>query len=259
MAYEFSGAKYDKASGHQQQWGERLLAELSLDGGEHILDLGCGNGRLSADLAALVPQGRVTAIDTSRGMLEFARENYAAANLSFEAGDIAGINYTESFDLVFSNAALHWVPGHSELLHRVFKALRPGGKVRFNFAASGNCTNFFREVRAVMRFPEFSRYFADFSWPWYMPEVSEYQELLAAGEFKKFKVWGENADHYFSDAAAITGWVEQPSLVPFMGFLPADIKENFRDIVVQRVIEATQQVDGRCFENFRRINMLAEK
>ncbi len=259
MAYEFSGAKYDKASNHQQQWGERLLAELSLNGDEHILDLGCGNGRLSADLAGLVPQGSVTAIDTSQGMLEFARKNYAATNISFELGDIADIDYAESFDLVFSNAALHWVSGHSELLRRVYRALRPGGKARFNFAASGNCANFFREVRVAMNMPEFSEYFADFVWPWFMPEVSEYQELLSQSAFKKFEVWGENADHYFPDAAALAGWVEQPSLVPFMTLLPDDIKEKFRDIVVKMVVGATEQTDGRCFESFRRINLLAEK
>ena len=74
MTYEFDGRKYEKASAHQKEWGERLITELSLQGDEQILDLGCGDGKLTAQLAELVPEGSVLGIDASRGMIEVAQK-----------------------------------------------------------------------------------------------------------------------------------------------------------------------------------------
>ncbi|MHC5061222.1 MAG: class I SAM-dependent methyltransferase [Planctomycetota bacterium] len=55
MTFEFDSEKYKEASGHQKEWGAKLISELSLKGGERILDLGCGDGTLTAELARLVP------------------------------------------------------------------------------------------------------------------------------------------------------------------------------------------------------------
>ena len=63
MAHEFDGKKYEAASAHQKEWGARLIQELSISGTERILDLGCGDGTLTAQLAALTPRGSVVGID----------------------------------------------------------------------------------------------------------------------------------------------------------------------------------------------------
>lgn len=107
--------------------------------------------------------------------------------------------------------------------------------------------------------PRFAPYFQNFAWPWYMPEVGEYEELVNRSPLVNARVWGENADRYFADAAAMTRWIEQPSLVPFLGALPEEVGRAFRDEVVGRMIERTREADGRCFETFRRINMEAGK
>lgn len=70
MPYEFDAERYKQASAHQRSWGERLIAELALKGHEHILDLGCGDGRLTAQLAEQVPQGHVLGIDASQNMID---------------------------------------------------------------------------------------------------------------------------------------------------------------------------------------------
>ena len=70
--FEFDGEKYKKASRHQKEWGNSLIAELSLRGNEAILDLGCGDGGLTEELAQAVPEGNVLGIDASAGMIETA-------------------------------------------------------------------------------------------------------------------------------------------------------------------------------------------
>jgi len=258
VAHEFDGTKYEKASGHQKEWGTRLIAELDLQGTERILDLGCGDGTLSAQIADLVPHGEVVGIDASCGMIEAARPK-ERKNLRFLVMDINELNYAEQFDVVFSNATLHWIKDHQRLLRNSVRALREGGRLRFNFAGEGNCSNFFSVIREAMSAEEFAVHFAGFEWPWYMPSVEEYSALVNASEWDNARVWGENADRFFPDAGEMIRWIDQPSLVPFLAHVPDGTKPRLREYVVKRMIEETQQDDGRCFETFRRINVSAHK
>ena len=72
MPHEFDGKKYEKASAHQKEWGTKLIAELGLQGTERVLDLGCGDGALTAKIAALLPHGEALGIVASRSMIDVA-------------------------------------------------------------------------------------------------------------------------------------------------------------------------------------------
>jgi len=258
MTYEFDGKGYAKASAHQLEWGARLIAELRLQGDERILDLGCGDGALTARIAEFLPRGQIVGIDASRGMIDAARPK-ARANLHYVLIDINDLDFSEEFDIVFSNATLHWLKDHRRLYQRVAKALRADGRIRFNFAGDGNCLNFFRVIREAMSQEDFSAYFANFQWPWYMPTINEYAFLVRSTGLAGAEVWGENADRFFADAEEMVRWVDQPSIVPFLACVPDQQKSQFRDFVVGRMIAETRQDDGRCFETFRRVNVYARK
>jgi len=254
MTHEFDGREYQKASAHQRQWGTRLITELNLCGSERVLDLGCGDGTLTARIADLLPQGEALGIDASQGMIDTARPK-ERENLHFLLMDIDDLDFVAQFDVVFSNAALHWVKDHRRLWHNVCRALRPGGRVRFNFAAEGNCRHLLQVVRQAMALPDFAAHFAEFEWPWYMPPVDRYAALVASEGPEDARVWPENRDTSFPNADALTAWIDQPSLVPFLAHLPRDARKPFRDFVVARMIEATARDDSTYFETFRRINV----
>ena len=256
--FEFDGAKYAKASNHQKEWGSRLIADLELTGNESVLDLGCGDGVLTEQLARQVPAGRLLGIDASEGMLEQARQR-ERENLAFALMDINEIDFEAEFDLVFSNSTLNWIKDHRRLMANVLRALKPGGRARFNYAGDGNCSRFFKVIREVMAREEFAAYFAKFKWPWYMPPIDEYRTLVESSGLRDVRVWEENADRHFPDKEAMIRWVDQPSLVPFLAHVPLHDKGAFREFVVRRMIEETRQDDGRCFETFRRINVSATK
>jgi trans-aconitate 2-methyltransferase len=258
MKFEFDGDKYAGASAHQKEWGQRIIGELGLKGNERILDLGCGDGALTARMADLVPQGSVLGIDYSRGMIDAAVKN-KRDNLSFLLKDINALDFINEFDLVFSNAVLHWIKDHDRLLKSIRASLKKNGIIRFNFGSEGNCIHFIKVIRQAMELPRFSGYFVNFEWPWYMPGVAEYQTILDRYPFQDVKLWGENADRYFPDIEAMVKWVDQPSLVPFLQFVEPSVKQEIRDFVVKRMIEETLQPDGTCFETFRRINVFARK
>lgn len=259
MSYEFDGEKYKEASGHQKEWGGKLISELSLKGDERILDLGCGDGTLTAELARLVPDGFVVGIDASEGMIDTACEGCDRDNVKFELMDINDIDFVDEFDVVFSNAALHWIKDHNKLLKNLFNSLKDNGVARLNFAADGNCSCFFRVVKEVMAKSRYADYFTAFEWPWYMSKTAEYRTVVEGIPFKESRVWDENADVYFSDAEAMIKWVDQPCLVPFLECIDKKDQAGFRDMVVKRMIDETIQADGTCFETFRRINVFARK
>lgn len=260
MTFEFDGEKYKKASSHQKEWGAKLISEFEFQGSEHILDLGCGDGAITSNLASLVPGGSVLGIDASQGMIKTAKETHQQDNLKFELLDINSINFKNEFDIIISNATLHWVKDHKQLLSNVHDALKNNGTVRFNFAADGNCSYFYKVIKQVMQLPNYAKYFDDFVWPWYMPNIEEYKSLTEQFSFSKITVWGENADRSFPNTEAMIKWIDQPSIVPFLKCItPEEDAKAFRDIVVEKMVDETTQKDGTCFETFRRVNLRSAK
>jgi trans-aconitate methyltransferase len=255
--FEFDAGKYRQSARHQTEWGAKLIAELNLRGDERILDLGCGDGVVTAQLAELVPSGEVVGIDSSQNMIA-AAQTVASNRLSFRRLDINDLDYEAEFDLIFSNATLHWVKDHCRLLNNVRRAMRTNGACRFNFAADGNCSNFFRVVRELIQSPTYAPFFIGFEWPWFMPRLEEYESLFVGGIFREYRVWGENADREFANAEAMAAWIDQPSLVPFLVQLNGASKQEFRDKAVERMLQLTKRPGGRQFEAFRRINVLAK-
>nr|WP_312291448.1 methyltransferase domain-containing protein [Clostridium chromiireducens] len=259
MAFDFDGKRYKEASKHQKEWGNKIIQEMNIKEDSFILDLGCGDGVLTQILSSKVPKGKVIGIDASKGMIDTAIE-IREENLEFRFMDINNINFEEKFDLIFSNAALHWVKNHKKLFYKCNNVLKDGGRIRFNFGGHGNCQNFFEVVKEITKYEEYNNYFKDFEWPWYMPSTHEYKELAnEAKVFKNINIYEENVDRYFQNEEQIIGWIDQPTIVPFISILPENIKQEFRDKVVEKMLERTKQEDGTYFETFRRINILAEK
>ncbi|MBN2545841.1 MAG: methyltransferase domain-containing protein [Spirochaetes bacterium] len=256
--YEFDGKRYKQASSHQKEWGTKIINELKFIGTESVLDLGCGDGILTKKIADLVPEGSVIGIDASEGMIKTAKES-ECKNLSFIKMDINCIDYKDKFDLIFSNAALHWIKDHNKLLNNCYKALKHGGVIRFNFAGHGNCSNFYEVIKNTITDIKYKNYFNSFEWPWFMPEITEYQKLINNHNFNDIKIWEENADRFFKNENEMIKWIDQPSIVPFIKLIDEKLKSSFRNDVVTKMIDKTIQPDGSCFETFRRINIYAIK
>ena len=118
---DFDGKKYREGSELQQRLGNSILGDLNFRGDERVLDLGCGDGSLTASLAECVLEGFVMGIDSSEGMLDTATE-IKRDNLEFKLMDINNFNFNHKFDIIFSNAALHWVHDHGKVLESCYKA-----------------------------------------------------------------------------------------------------------------------------------------
>lgn len=256
--FEFDGEKYKQASTHQKEWGNNLISELSLSGNEAILDLGCGDGGLTEQLAQLAPNGTVLGIDASDGMIVTA-QNRVKPNLMFKKMDINMLDFHNKFDVIFSNATLHWIKDHRRLFKNSFRALRDGGVILWDFAGDGNCSNFFNVIREKIQSDKYKNYFNNFEWPWYMPTKNDYTQIVANSGFRKYSIVEINRDRFFFNADEMIKWIDQPSIVPFISIIPDEMKSEFRDDVIKAMLERTLQSDGTCFETFRRIHIRANK
>ncbi len=256
--YEFDGEKYKAASAHQKEWGKDLISQLSLQGNESILDLGCGDGKLTEQLSLLVPDGNVLGIDASVGMIQTA-EQIHRDNLAFAQMDINQLHFSDAFDLIFSNAALHWIKDHNRLLHRSYTALTAGGILLWDFGGHGNCSHFLAVIHETMKEGKYNRFFKNFEMPWFMPSKYQYEELIAKIGFSEFTVTEVNRDRYFPSSDDMIRWIDQPCIVPFIEQIPDTLKSAFREDVIEKMSANTQQQDGTCFETFRRLQIYARK
>jgi trans-aconitate 2-methyltransferase len=144
---EWDAASYHRVSSPQFAWGRQVLDRLLLEGGETVMDAGCGTGRLTSLLLERLPRGRVVAVDLSRNMLEEARSHLGprfGGRVEFVRADLAALPFEEGFDGVFSTAAFHWVPDHPRLFRSLYECLRPGGWL---VAQCGGATNIARLMR----------------------------------------------------------------------------------------------------------------
>ncbi|HUZ07583.1 MAG TPA: class I SAM-dependent methyltransferase, partial [Candidatus Paceibacterota bacterium] len=135
QAAKWNAADYAANSAVQQTWARELIAKLNLRGGEHILDVGCGDGKVTAEIAHTVPRGFVLGMDASAEMIGFARNTFPRShilNLEFQIRDarkIGSARRVGEFDIVFSNAALHWFEDHRAFLRGAAAVLKPCGRL----------------------------------------------------------------------------------------------------------------------------------
>ena len=262
MAFEFNAQHYITASDHQLLWGQQLVNELQTSRERVHPGPGvAGTGVLTALLALQVPQGSVVGIDASQQMTAAARQRHRHINnLSFRTLDINHLCSENEFDVIFSNAALHWVHHHDQLMQRVRRALKPGGRIRFNFAGAGNCIHLIDTLQQTLATPEFAPLFGRFTWPWTMPTVAETNSVVRSAGFDEVQVWNRRQDTRFPNAQPLISWIDQPCLVPFVTALQ-DIEQKrlFRKRVIQQMMTLTRQPNGDFLETFQRINVKAHK
>ena len=139
MSTPWDARTYDMSSTPQQAWAQDVLSRLDgIPPDARILDVGCGTGRVTKSPVALVPAGRVLAIDASLDMVKLARARVAEDRADVWCEDALALEIAEPVDVIVSTAALHWVTDHGRLWQRLAAALRPAGILESNAEEQGD-------------------------------------------------------------------------------------------------------------------------
>lgn len=169
---------YDSRLGFVSGLGRGVVELLAARKGERILDLGCGTGDLTWEIAET--GAIVTGLDQSAAMLQTARAKYP--RLRFIQGDAESFRSSETFDAVFSNAALHWMKRAEDVARAVWLALAPGGRFVAEFGGKGNVAAIAESIAGVME--EDFGIVAESRNPWFYPSIGEYAALLERQGFR---------------------------------------------------------------------------
>jgi SAM-dependent methyltransferase len=236
---------YDTHARFVSAMGAQILSWLDPRPGERILDLGCGDGALTEEIAR--SGAEVTGADISEDLLAVAR----ARGLDARNLDGHALPFLDEFDAVFSNAALHWMPDQERVLAGVRRALRPGGRFVAEFGGHGNVAAIITAMRsAAMAYggdPELAG-------PWFYPTPDEYSALLVKARFEVRRI--ELVPRPTPLATGMDGWLLTFRRPLFDQFAPVT-----RDQVLRHAIEllrpSLQDKSGRWTADYIRLRVLA--
>jgi len=187
-AREWDAETYDAVSDPQFEWGMEVLERLELRGDEVALDAGCGSGRVTAELADRLPDGRVIAVDGSEAMVEKAKERLGEG-ADYLVSDLVELELAEPVDLVFSTATFHWIPDHDALFRRLRAALKPGGRLVAQCGGHGNVARHTVAIAAVAADPEYGQHLNQARGLWNFATPEETEPRLREAGFGEARCW----------------------------------------------------------------------
>ena len=240
VKYNWNADDYAQNSSAQLQWAEELIAKLALKGCESVVDIGCGDGKITAQLAHVVKNGHVLGIDSSESMVRHASEQFpvtAIPHLSFLCMDATKIHLSEKFDIAFSNATLHWVKDQSAVLRGLHSCLKTGGRILFQMGGRGNAVEVFDTVQQIIHRHSWQQYFKGFKPPYHFYGTEEYMAWLMENSFRPLRVELIPKDMQHKGAEGLRGWM-RTTWFPYTDRLPVELREAFLGEAVETYLTA---------------------
>lgn len=238
--YEWNAADYARNSAGQEVWAVELLASLDLRPDDEVLDIGSGDGRITAALAERVPRGRVVGVDSSADMVRHARAAFPPSvlpNLEFRQADAAALSFDRKFSVVYSSATLHWLPDQRPAVAGIARALRPGGRLLAQMGGFGNATAVIAALDEVAHRPQWADAFAGFSQPYSFHRPEEYERWLAQEGLIVVQARLIPKDMAHADRAAFSGWIRS-AWHPYTSRVEAALRGTFIEETVDGYLSA---------------------
>jgi trans-aconitate 2-methyltransferase len=234
-----------------------LVARIPLAAPRRVIDLGCGPGNSTAVLAARWPQSELVGLDSSPEMIARARGDFL--EIEWIEGDLGRWHADEPFDVVFSNAALQWVPGHRELLPHLLGQVAPGGALAIQVPGDPQAIPH-RLMRELAASAEWSAYFPNTMREWWVETPEAYYDILAP-HAARLDLWATDYLHVLPDVAAIAEWYRGTGLRPYLDAMDSDEqRERFVEALVKELRQQYRpKADGRVLFPFRRLFLVAAR
>jgi trans-aconitate methyltransferase len=240
---------YDDKHSFVWKHGAALLELLAAQPGERILDLGCGTGHLTAQIAAA--GASVIGIDAAPAMIDEARRTYPS--LTFTVGDARDFSFPEPFDAVFSNAVLHWIKEPELVLAAVNRALKPEGRFVAEFGGKGNV----RQIADALLWAIADLGLNPVELPWYFPSVGEYAGLLEKHGLEVIYAVLFDRPTPLEGEAGLRHWIEMFAH-SVLNIVPEGQRTEFLRHVEDQLRPHLQR-DGTWIADYRRLRVVARR
>jgi trans-aconitate 2-methyltransferase len=253
---DWDAAKYHRISDPQLAWGRAVATRLVPVPGERILDIGCGTGRLTSEIAAQ-PGILLVGLDRSAAMLQEAARHGAAVKRPpiYVRGDGAALPFVDAFDAVFSAATFHWIPDHERLFASMFGALKRGGRLIAQAGGAGNLDRLYGRARQLMEAPRYSDYFTSWTEPCHFENIADTEGRLRRAGFTDIDVSLVIAPVAFEQPERYAEFVAAVCLRHQVHRLPEGDRKGF----MQRLTAQALNDDPPLTLDYWRLNISARK
>jgi trans-aconitate 2-methyltransferase len=242
---DWDAERYHRLSNPQLGWGRRVLARLAPEPNERILDLGCGTGRLTAELYATLHAGFVVGADRSDSMLRQAAAQDVwrrgphsigtalPPGIHFVRADGRYLPFVDVFDAVLSTATFHWILDHPLLFASVYRALVPGGRLVAQCGGEGNLARLLDRANTQKALPAFAPYFTRWQDPWQFAGVAATIERLDEAGFTAIDVSLEAAPTTLPDRETFRDFLSCVCVREHVALLPESSRAAFLDALTE--------------------------
>ncbi len=260
MNYKWNAGDYAKHSAGQERWARELLPLLELRADDRVLDIGCGDGRITAAIAQQVPDGSVVGIDSSADMVAHAKDlARGTPNLSFEQRDAAQLGFNEQFTAIFSNATLHWIRDQARVVDQIARALRPSGRVLVQCGGQGNGQGAIDSFMRVARRDSWHKSFENFESTYGFYSPSEYEVWLERAGLRTDELRLIPKDMIHADRNAFEGWV-RTAWHPYTAPVPESKRARFIQEVTEDYLQSfPADASGQIHVTMIRLQFRAHK
>lgn len=222
------------------------------DGSEKVLDVGCGDGKITAFLSQKMPRGLILGVDISQSMIDFALAYYPQSdycNLNFQRQNASEISFENQFTRVVSFSALHWVLDQEKALKAIHRALVPGGKICIQTYGKGSM-NVTDIADFLVHTEKWKSYFPSYVKQRVFFTEEEYYVLLEKVGFREVQVIGSWSETFFSDRQALVDFIKP--LLNFISHLSQDLQKEFIEEVVNNIVSIAGLIDEDviCYKTF---------
>lgn len=231
----WKGDDYAKHSESQKASAEDFMYTVAFKGTEHVLDVGCGDGKITAAMAKMVPEGSVIGVDISSSMIQAAKNAFSnQKNLIFTIEDAAKVNFDQKFDLITSFTVMQWVLEQAQALRCFEKALKPGGKLWIQMP-TGLPKAMQTALDKTLSSERWKEQFIGFTPPWKFYQANEYEPLLTNAHLTPIRLDLITKHEQFPSRAAFHGFLKQ--WFPYLRPLSLDQKELFLTELLDHYIQ----------------------
>ncbi|MBI5273897.1 MAG: methyltransferase domain-containing protein [Chlamydiales bacterium] len=256
----WNAEEYYKNSSIQFESSKKILNQVSFTSFEKILDIGCGDGKITTMIAMLASRGEVIGIDRSPDMISYASQkfqNCSNGKVSFLLKDAEEINYISKFDIIFSSYALHWIQNFAIFADKVYQALKSSGKIVFTIPL-GISSALERSTEEITQKPEWRIYLHDFRPPWRFFTALEYDQMISQAGFKKEVFEVIMHKKIFDSRKDFENYVIQ--WYPYLQGILEDKRDVFFTEIIDRYLELEPPLtSGEVYFEFQRIDIIASK
>ena len=255
----WNAESYHLNSSVQLEASQELLSKISFQGNESILDVGCGDGKITAMLSSYIPQGQATGIDSSPEMVLFANKNFKDSghkNFKFKLLDATKIRFDKEFDMVFSCFALHWITNFNLFMEKVRKALKNNGKVAFTIPL-GISSPLEQATKELMESSTWAKFFTDYVDLWNNLNSSQYKKLILDSGFKVNYCEVISNKKIFDSRSSFESYVIQ--WYPHISYVDTNLKKAFFSDLIDKYLEIEPSCIGKTVNfEFPRIDIIAQ-